>query len=166
MSKLLNHWYWGRAQAGPYSVIAAYLYAEKAYGRTELPQFMLAKDGKIVADLSSKVALSLEDTFTDSKSGKPVANRVIYDYREDEQNRYRVVFQRSQTILDYKLADTVTGLKHILARVAGVDGAYQRFSGTVSVQRFVGDKVVDEGSDPGIWELMYFGHVEGSPGRV
>jgi hypothetical protein len=47
-----------------------------------------------------------------------------------------------------------------------VDGAYQRFSGTVSVQRFVGDKVVDEGSDPGIWELMYFGHVEGSPGRV
>jgi hypothetical protein len=160
MSKLLNHWYWGRAQAGPYSIIAAYLYAEKAYGRTELPQFMLAKDGKVVADLSSKVALSLEDVSTDSKSGKPVANRVIYEYQEDEQSRYRVVFQRSQTILDYKLADTVTGLKHILARVAGVDGAYLRFSGTVSVQRFVGDKVVDEGSDPGIWELMYFGHVE------
>lgn len=160
MSKLLNHWYWGRAQAGPYSIVASYLYAEKAYGRAELPIFMLAKDGKVVADVSSKVKLLLEDEFTDSKSNKPVANRVIYDYEEDDQNRYRVVFQRSQTILDFRFVDMVTGFKHILARVANVDGAYLRFSGTVSVERYVGDEKVEQASDPGIWELMYFGHVE------
>jgi len=160
MSKLLNHWYWGRAQAGPYSIVASYLYAENAYGRTELPNFMLAKDGKVVADDSSKVKLLLEDEFTDLKSSKPVANRVIYDYKEDDQDRYRVVFQRSQTILDFRFVDTVTGFKHILARVANVDGAYLRFSGTVSVERYAGDKLVEQASDPGIWELMYFGHVE------
>jgi hypothetical protein len=160
MSKLLNHWYWGRAQAGPYSIVASHLYAEKAYGRTELTVFMLAKDGKVVADDSSKVQVQLEDVSTDSKSNKPVADRVVYGYKEDDQNRYRVVFQRSETILDYKLADMVKGFKHILARVANLDGAYLRFSGAVSVERYIGDQLVEQASDPGIWELMYFGHVE------
>jgi hypothetical protein len=160
MSKLLNHWYWGRAQAGPYSVIAAYLYSEKEYGRTELPQILIAKDGEIVADQASKVRLVLEDVSVDPKSQKPVANRVIYEYAEDDRLRYRVVFQRSQTILDYKLADTVTGFKHVLARMAGVDGAYLRFSGTVTVEKYADGQLVEKASDPGIWELMYLGHVE------
>jgi hypothetical protein len=44
--------------------------------------------------------------------------------------------------------------KHVLARLLNVDGAYLRFSGAVSVQRYIGDKVVEQASDPGIWELM------------
>jgi hypothetical protein len=160
MSKLLNHWYWGRARAGPYSVIAAYLYAEKEYGRTELPQILIAKDGRIVADQASKVRLVLEDVFTDSHSKKPVANRVIYAYTEDDGTGYRVIFQRSQTLLDQKFADTVTGVKHALAVIARVDGAYLRFSGTVTVEKYEGATRVEAASDAGIWELMYLGHVE------
>jgi hypothetical protein len=160
MSKLLNHWYWGRAQAGPYSVIAAYLYAEKEYGRTELPQIVIAKDGRIVADQGSKVRLVLEDVFTDALSKKPVANRVIYDYTQDDRIRYRVIFQRSQTLLDQRFADTVTGVKHALAVAARVDGAYLRFSGTVTVEKYEVGTLVETASDPGIWELMYLGHVE------
>ncbi len=160
MSKLLNHWYWGRAQAGPYSVIAAYLYAEKEYGRTELPQIVIARDGQIVADDASKVRLVLEDVFTDAHSDKPVANRVIYDYAQDARTRYRVIFQRSQTLLDQKFADTVTGIKHALAVLARVDGAYLRFSGTVTVEKYENGTLVETASDPGIWELMYLGHVE------
>ncbi len=160
MSKLLNHWYWGRAQAGPYSVIAAYLYAEKEYGRTELPQILIAKDGKVVADEAARARLVLEDVFVDEHSRKPVANRVIYDYTQDERTRYRVIFQRSQTLLDQRFADTVTGFKHALAVIAHVDGAYLRFSGTVTVERYEGGTRVDTASDSGIWELMYLGHVE------
>lgn len=160
MSKLFNHWYWGRGQAGPYSIISSYLYAEKEYGREEIPEFMLAKDGKLVADDASKIKFSLEDVFTDEKTKKPVANRVIYDYKEDDTKGYRVTYQRSQTILDAPFANMVTGFKHILARMARIDSAYLRFSGTVSVERYVGDKAVEQASDPGIWELMYFGHVE------
>ncbi len=160
MSKLLNHWYWGRAQAGPYSVIAAYLYAEKAYGDTELPQFMIAKDGVIVADDAAQVRLTLEDTFVDAKSHKPVANRVIYDYTQDDHVRYRVTFQRSETLLNHQLADAVTGFMRVLARIARVDGSYLRFSGTVTVEKYVDGQLAEKASDPGIWELMYLGHVE------
>ena len=46
MTKLINHWYWGRAQAGDYSIVASYIFAEKAYGNAELPIFMLAKGGQ------------------------------------------------------------------------------------------------------------------------
>ncbi len=160
MSKLLNHWYWGRAQAGPYSTVSAHMYAEKTYGQAEWSVFMLAKDGGIVVDSASKVTFHFEDEFTDEKTRKPVANKVIYDYRVDDQNHYRVIFQRSQTILDFKFIDQVKGLKHILARVANVDGAYLRFTGSVTVERYAGNQLVEQSSDPGIWELMYFGHVE------
>jgi hypothetical protein len=160
ISKLLNHWYWGRAQAGPYSVVASYLYGEKAYGRTELPNFMLAKNGQLVADQASKVRFSLEEISVDPKSEKPFANRVIYDYSQDEETRYRVIFERAQTILNYEFVDLVKGFKHLLARIAGVDGAYLRFSGSVTVEKYVGDERVERESDPGIWELMYLGHVE------
>ncbi len=160
MSKLMNHWYWGRAQAGTYSIVATHIYAEKAYGQAEFTEFMLAKDGTIVADDPSKVTLRLEDMFTDQTSHKPVANRVVYDYKQDEQSGYRVTFQRAETILDYRFVDQVKGLKHILARVANVDGAYVRFSGNVSVERYANGQTVEQASDPGIWELMYFGHVE------
>ena len=160
MSKLLNHWYWGRAQAGPYSVIAAYLYAEQRYGSAELPQIMIARDGQVVADRASKVRLVLEELFVDPTSQKPVANRVIYEYAQDDHVRYRVIFQRSHTLLDNRFVDTVTGVKHLLARLAGIDGAYLRFSGTVTVEKHVDGTLVEQPSDPGIWELMYLGHVE------
>jgi hypothetical protein len=60
MAKLINHWYWGRAQAGDYSIVASYIFAEKAYGNAELPIFMLAKGGKIIADDGRKVRFHLD----------------------------------------------------------------------------------------------------------
>jgi hypothetical protein len=31
---------------------------------------------------------------------------------------------------------------------------------TVSLERYVSDEMVEQACDPGIWELMYFEHVE------
>jgi hypothetical protein len=73
MTTLINHWYWGRAQAGEYSIVASYIVAEKAYRHAELPIFMLAKRGKIIADDARKVRFHLEDEQMDPNSGKPVA---------------------------------------------------------------------------------------------
>jgi hypothetical protein len=158
MAKLINHWYWGRAQAGDYSIVASYIFAEKAYGSAELPIFMLAKGGKIIADDSSKVRFHLENEHLDPKSGKPVANVVVYEY-EDGPERYRVSYRRSETIANEELIKQVSGFKHLLAELARFDGAYLRFTGNVQLERFVNDKLVEDVSDPGIWEMMYFGHV-------
>jgi hypothetical protein len=158
MAKLINHWYWGRAQAGDYSIVASDIIAEQAYGNAELPIFMLAKGGRIIADDARKVSVHREDEHTDPKSGKPVANVVVYDYA-DGPERYRVSYRRAETIVDDQLIDHVGGIKHLLARLARFDGAYLRFTGNVQLERFVNGKPVEDVSDPGIWEMMYFGHV-------
>jgi hypothetical protein len=157
MPRLMNHWYWGRAQAGPYSIIASYMTAERQYGYVEMPTFLLSKGETVVAYDDSKVRFYLEGEHTDAHSGKPIGDVVVYDY-EDGRDRYRVSFHRTETIFDRKLIDEVSGLKHVLARLKRFDGAYLRFTGSVQLEHFVdGDKVEDV-SDHGIWELMYFGH--------
>lgn len=55
--------------------------------------------------------------------------------------------------------DELSGIEHLLARLAHFDGAYLRFAGDVQLERFVDGNKVEDVSDPGIWELMHFGHV-------
>lgn len=158
MPSLINHWYWGRAQAGAYSIVASYIFAERAYGGGEFPIFMLAKDGRVIADDHRKVRFHLEDEHLDNKSGKPFANVVVYEY-EDGPERYRVSYRRSDTIVNAQLIDRVRGLKHLLGKLMGFNGSYLRFTGSVQLEHFVDGKLVEDVSDPGIWELMYFGRV-------
>jgi hypothetical protein len=157
MPRLINHWYWGRAQAGPYSIIASYVTAEHKYGDTEIPIFLLAKGATIIADDATKVQFRLEGEHVDKQSGKPVADVVVYEYKDGDYE-YQVRFQREQTIVDHQLIDEVHGVKRVLARLAHFDGAYLRFTGTVQLEHLVDNLTTEDVSDPGIWELMYFGH--------
>ncbi|MCU1396405.1 MAG: hypothetical protein JWM34_4833 [Ilumatobacteraceae bacterium] len=159
MPKLINHWYWGRAKAGPYSIVASYITAERDYGNTEIPIFMLARDGRIIADEIDKVRFSLEGVTIDEMSGKPYAERVIYEYG-DATDHYVITYRRESTIVDARFIDDLGGIKHLLARLARFDGAYLRFTGQVEVEHVVDGASVEKVADPGIWELMYFGRVD------
>ncbi len=77
-----------------------------------------------------------------------------------------MTFNRAQTIVDQLLVDKVTGIKHILAKLTRFDGAYLRFTGDVRLEHFVAGEKVEDFSDAGIWELMYFGHVHAPPSCV
>jgi hypothetical protein len=48
-------------------------------------------------------------------------------------------------------------LKRIIARLIGFDGAYHRFKGKVTVEKFERGVSVERFGDRAIWELMYFG---------
>jgi len=157
MPRLINHWYWGRAQAGPYSIITSYITAERGYGDAEIATFFVAKGDQIVADDGTKVRFRVADEHTDEQSGKPVADVVVYEY-DDGRDQYRVSFRRTETITNRQLIGEVSGIKHLLARLARFDGSYLRFTGTVRLEHFAGDRTIEDFSDPGIWELMYFGH--------
>jgi hypothetical protein len=158
MTKLINHWYWGRAQAGPYSIVASYITAEANYGSTEIPIFLLAKDGAVIADDPIHVRFSLEDEQIDEHTGKPFARVVVFEYEEGAE-RYVIRYQRESTIVDEPMIDRITGIKHFLAKVSRFDGAYLRFTGQVELEHFIDGRSVEKVADPGIWELMWFGHV-------
>jgi hypothetical protein len=158
MLDLIHDWYWGRAQVGPYTVIASYITARSEYGSAPIPLFMLARDGQIVVDDSSKVHFSTNGGYMDSFTGKPVADTLVYDYG-DAGNGYRVTFHREKDIDRTRFIDLVTGFPAFLARLAGFDGAYLRFTGPATVERTQDGKTIEtETERSAVWELMYFGH--------
>ena len=149
MTKLINHWYWGRAQAGAYSIVSSYITAEANYGNTEIPIFMLAKDGAIIADDPGRVRFSLQALQVDEHTGKPFAQVVTYEY-DDGADRYTIRYQRQSTIVDERMIDRITGAKHLLAKMARFDGAYLRFTGQVQLEHFVDGRLVEKALPP-IW---------------
>jgi hypothetical protein len=158
MTRVLNHWYWGRARAGEYQIISSYITGEKKYGYKEYPIFMLAKGGEILCDDASKLTFTAEDEFVEAATGKPVHNKLTYDYKDGE-IRYRVTYERAANIINYRMIDQLKGVKKFAAKLIGFDGAYHRFSGTVRVERFDGEKITERVEAPALWELMYFGHI-------
>ena len=154
MPKLMHHWYWARGSAGPYSVIASYITAEKTYGYTELPIFMLARNGELIADDNGKVTFEQLGTYTGT--GKPVANITRYTYTDDDE-RYVVTYTRHRDLSATKFVDEMHGPKKLAAKLVGFDGAYLRFTGEVRVEHYQGEELVESHTDDALWELMYFG---------
>ena len=74
MQTLMHNWYWARASVGPYTIIASYITATARYGCETQIVYMLAEDGKIIADDDSKVSIESDHVTSDGKTGKPVAD--------------------------------------------------------------------------------------------
>lgn len=137
MQTLMHDWYWARASVGPYTIIASYITATAVYGYDTQIVYMLAKDGKIIADDDAKVSFETDRVAIDGKTGKPVADVTRYTYR-DVDTRYVATFEREKTILQAILTDRAPLLKRIIARLIGFDGAYHRFTGAVTIEKFEG----------------------------
>ncbi len=157
LTKIIHDWYWARGQAGPFSVIASYITAVEKYGYESVPVFMLARDGRIVADDASLVRFETEDEYFDGVTGKPVASVTRYRFRHDE-DEVVVTFRRERDLVRAHMTDELPRAKRLLARLARFDGAYHRFAGPMTIAVFKGGEQVEEYTDDAIWELMYFGH--------
>jgi hypothetical protein len=156
MNALINHWYWARGQAGPYTVVASYITAEQKYGSTELPIFLLANGEQVLADDAGKVTFEQLGTYTDSATGKPVANVTRYTYTDGDDS-YVVTFTRHRDLAVSKLIDELDGIKKLAATLVRFDGAYLRFTGELRIEHRHAGTIVENHTDSAIWELMYLG---------
>jgi hypothetical protein len=156
MQTLMHNWYWARAKAGPYTVIASHITATEAYGYETQIVYMLARHNEIVADDDARVSFEIERVAADGKTGKPVADITRYTYRDGD-IRYVVTFQRQKTILQAIFTERAPLIKRLIAKMVGFDGAYHRFNGEVTIEKFEKDIRVEIFHDRAIWELMYFG---------
>jgi hypothetical protein len=157
MPKLMNDWYWARAKVGSYSIVASYITTNAQFGYSTQIAYMLARDGRVVADDDAKVTFSADLVSVDEATGKPVADITRYTYRDGD-TRFVTTFHRERTILRQRFTDRLPPLKRFLAKLAGVDSAYLRFEGTATVQQFRGETLIEIFTDPALWELMYLGH--------
>lgn len=157
MLKLMHHWYWGRAAVGDYQVISTETTAEKAFGYQKLPVMMIADHGELVSGDESNMTVEDSDTIIDPTTKKPVQQTLRYKVTTPVAD-YVVTYAATKTISGFKMIDQLSGIKRFLAKLAGFDGAYLRFTGEISVEKFVAGQSVDRQVNPkGIWELMYFG---------
>ena len=157
MMSIINDWYWARGQAGPYSVIASYVTAHEKYGYEPIPIFMLARDGHVVADDASLVRFEALDTYIDEKTGKPVARTTRYHY-DDGDDGYVVTFTKQRDLVANTFVEQMKGWRKVAAKLIGVDGAYLRFTGDLTIERRKDGEIVETFTEEAIWELMYFGH--------
>jgi len=157
MAHIIDHWYWGRGRVGPYSFVSAYITSAKKYGYTTIPWYMLARDGKVIADDGTKVTFAKTESETDEHTGKPIPDTLRFEYRDGDK-RYVLSFTRERTLVSQTLIDFTTGVKKVMAEMIRYPGGYLRFSGPVKLDCYVGDEVVEHYEEPGSFEETYFAH--------
>ncbi len=155
MAHLIDHWYWGRGHVGPYTFISAYIVPTKKYGYASFPCYMLARDGKVIADDSAKVTFARSGSQIDEHTGKPVPNAISFDYRDGD-SHYLLSFLRQKTLVSHKFLDLTSGMQKVLAEIIRYPGGYQRFSGLVSLDRYEDGEVVEHHEEIGFFEQAYF----------
>lgn len=156
IQNMLNHWYWGRAQVGDYTVIAVQNVAEKKYGYKSLPVFMIAKDGKILNDDSSSVKIERFETHINSFTKKFMDDVLVYTQTVSPDEEYVVKFVRKRDIMPRSLLEVVSPAKRFLAKLARMNPTYMRVMGdvTVTVKR---NGKTDTVTREGLWEQYFMG---------
>lgn len=87
MGDNLDHWYWGRARVGDYSVIYVQMTTAKVLGLggIHLPVWFLAKGGRIVTDDGLSLTLELGPT-TPGPGGQDYPTSLVWRWRRDASN--------------------------------------------------------------------------------
>ena len=135
-ASVVDHWYWGHAHIGPYTVVAIRVVAHAKYGCPVFPAFLVARDGAIVATGTDALELATSDLVVEPTSGVSVANRYAYRLPSPE-GVFRFEFTRRRDVLALGFGD---------AR------GYLRFVGDARLTDPAGTTLAGDG----IWELLSF----------
>lgn len=158
ISKLMNHWYWCRANIGPYTIIACDIITEKKYGYTRLPVMMLAKDGIILDDNEERTLIKRLNTEYHPVTKKFIDNNLTFIHQVDNGTSYKTEFKRDHDILAFNMLDRmrISKTKKFIAKAIGINPTYIRCSGDVKLTiEENGKKEVFE--KEGLWEQMFLG---------
>jgi len=160
MADVINHWYWSRAELGPYNVIAAELISVKEYDSEPIIVFNISKDGKTIADEGLNVKLYRTYGKMNKAGERPVSDELKFIYKSEDY-RYEYTLVRKTNLMEVKILDALIQSKtkrKLAILITGLDPAYFRMSGTANLKVFKKDVLIEEyTSKKAIWELMYFG---------
>jgi len=160
---VMHHWYWGRAKIGSYQVISSYITANRQHGYEHFPIFVIYKDGVRLGSDIRAITYEQKDAAFDPITQKHYHKTLVYDYNDSSQH-YRVTY-RAENIIETFVAAQGYGSARAKAsklmlrfvKAMKLAPSYIRMVGTVTLERFEGDTVVEQLSENGIWEQMYFG---------
>lgn len=155
MDKVVDHWYWGRAQIGDYTIITSDLVTADSYGNYRLPVMMVAKDGNIIDGDLEEISVERRDTVKHPITKKFMDNELIMKYPADDGTMYTIKYTRKKDILVSSLLNRVSPAKKFMGKLLGANPTYVRIQGDVTFTvESAGEKEVFIGE--GLWEQMSF----------
>ncbi|MEU6770864.1 lipocalin-like domain-containing protein [Streptomyces sp. NPDC046759] len=139
--RVLDHWYWGRARIGSYTVVTLMFVSHEQYDKAQLPAVLVAHDDEILVSAvgDDEVTFTARDIRVHPTTSAPVGAHLAYQVADDA-DTYTVTFQHEQDafLLDF-----------------GEAGSYHRFLGTVALNRS-GPRSAETVQDRTLWELLHF----------
>ena len=159
MHKLLNHWYWARVVFDDYCFIASDTVAEKEYGYTRVPAFMLAKDGKVIDDNEKTVKILRSGTIQHPATNKFFDNNLTWIQKTGDGTTYRIDLVKKEELTSFSLLPG-SGLSNFMIRVArlmGENPTYIRVAGDAILTVTDKDNKQITQKTTAIWEQMSLG---------
>jgi hypothetical protein len=147
---VMDHWYWGRAHLGRYTLIFVEQIALKKYGSARMPVFLLAKGERVLADDARCLSMEKRDLVT-HPGGREYPRKMDFTWkRGNEQVRLRL--RDPQPIEAVSLLFAFPPWKRRIARLFA-NPYYFRFNATLELEIEL-DGVRDQVRGPALYEIM------------
>lgn len=165
MMELFNHWYWSRAQVGPYNIIAFDMITEKKYNKESIVMLNISKDDETIADNEEVVNVYRSYGKMHPELKKDVSDNLLWVYDDPNTGyRYEYALFREKSMLEVDMLKIVVPsgfLRFFVRALTGFNGSYYRFTGPTVLRVFKDNVLLEEHkTDASIWELMYLGKVQ------
>jgi len=150
LPSVMDHWYWGRAHVGDYTLIFVEQIALKKYGSTRMPVFLLAKGDKILVDDARYLTMQARD-FVHHPGGREYPRAVDFIWSRGR-DQIRLELRKQKLIEGVSLLLALPPSKRALARLFA-NPYYFRFNTEMDLQIDIGD-LHDSLRGPALYEIM------------
>lgn len=150
LNKVMDHWYWGRARIGDYTIIYVEQIGAQAYGYTRMPVFMLAKGDKILTGDGSKLVMKAAD-FVPHPGGRAWPREVDFHW-QDNSDSIHLSLRQPKLIEAISLLASFPAWKRMLIRLFA-NPYYLRFNAELVLSIHLGSLHATE-RGPALFEIM------------
>lgn len=147
---VMDHWYWGRAHIGDYTLIFVEQIALKKYASTRMPVFLLAKGEKVLVEDARYLTMQARH-FTQHPGGREYPREVDFTWARDG-DQVRLELRKQKLIEGTSLLLALPPIKRTLARLFA-NPYYFRFNAELDLKIDLGD-LHDSIRGPALYEIM------------
>lgn len=150
LGEVMDHWYWGRAHLGEYTLIFVEQTTAREYGYTRLPVFMLAKGEQILTGEGQPLSLQTTD-FTRHPGGRAYPREVDFHWQKGAQSVH-LRLRQAELIEGVSLLATFPAWQRPFLRLFA-NPYYLRFNARLELSIDL-DGLHDNLSGPALYEIM------------
>jgi predicted secreted hydrolase len=150
LPSVMDHWYWGRAHVGDYTLIFVEQIALKKYGSMRMPVFLLAKGDRVLVDEARYLTMQTRD-FVHHASGREYPSEVDFTWTRD-QEQVHLGLKKQRMIEATSLLFALPPAKRALARLFA-NPYYFRFNTELELKIDLCN-LKDSVRGPALYEIM------------